>query len=372
MSGRHPASGSQQASSQEGLLLTFGSTASTYRNEENVAIDEVDLRVGQPDEMRVSVGSNPLLSVLTGVVETLGPRRRRLPGETMANVGRLARRLDLRPLRPIMVPSAWSAGFPHFIGQPSGPGFEPMSRALERLGDTPTDTIVEQIAWYESYAGSDNGLGTWLARPRHMLAAFVAALSDFERTVFRSLIPNLEVRLRTQVENLAIAVGTGSGPALLSAVHPHLTRVDDKLRWPSTAPFGLPKAREMVVYPMAASSAATLTSRDANGVTLRCIDLGLTMPALALHGRPHVAARGRVAPLAASLGPARATVLSAVATGTDTTTTTLSTDLRLPPSTVSRRLAELKNSGLVTATRTRSNVAYHTTIAGRRILTAWD
>ncbi|MGL4177354.1 MAG: ArsR/SmtB family transcription factor [Dermatophilaceae bacterium] len=65
-------------------------------------------------------------------------------------------------------------------------------------------------------------------------------------------------------------------------------------------------------------------------------------------------------------------MLTVIATGNGHATKSLSTKLRMPPSTVSQHLAALKNAGLVQTARVGPTVVYRTTIAGRRILTAWD
>ncbi|MGL5825916.1 MAG: helix-turn-helix domain-containing protein [Nocardioides sp.] len=340
-----------------------------------MATYEVDLRIGQSDEMRMSVGASPLISVLMALYEMLGPGRYMLPREILSAVDRLAGSLDLRALRPMLVPSARSAGWPHFLLEPAGPGFEPMSTALERLCATPTDVIVEQITQYEAYAGPHHGFSGWATRPRHELTTFVAALSEFERAVFRPLVPHFEARLRIQVENVAIAVGTGQGPAVVSAIHPLVTRLDDRLRWPSVPPppTGAPATRSLVIYPMAASATSVLSSNDVDGVPLQTMDLAFTLPALAIRALPRTGSPPpHEAPLTSLLGSGRSTVLTMIATGGGRTTKSLSTQLRLPPSTVSRHLETLKDAGLIRTGRVGPNVVYRTTIAGRRILTAWD
>ncbi|MGL5853084.1 MAG: ArsR/SmtB family transcription factor [Phycicoccus sp.] len=340
-----------------------------------MATYEVDLRVGQPDEMRMFVGASPLLSVLTGAYEMLGPGRYMLPQEIVSAADRLTRNLDLRALRPMLVSSARSAGWPHFLLQPGGPGFEPMSVALERLCDTRADVIVEQVTRYETYAGPHHGFVGWAKHPRHALTTFITALTAFERHVFRPLVPDLEPRLRTQVENLAIAVGTGQGPAVISAIHPRLTRLDDRLRWPSVPPppTGAPTTRSLVIHPVAASATSVLSSNDADGVPLQVMDLAITVPALAIRALPRAgSAPPRESPLASLLGPGRSKVLATIAASGLPSTRSLSTQLRMPPSTVSDHVTALRNAGLIQSVRVGPTIVYRTTIAGRRILTAWD
>ncbi|MGL5930045.1 MAG: helix-turn-helix domain-containing protein, partial [Dermatophilaceae bacterium] len=286
---------------------------------------------------------------------------------------RLARTTDLRPLKPMVAPSAQSSGLPHFFLEFNGAGYRPLSSALEQLRDTSPDTVAEQVA---VNGGRDCGLAGWETHPRRKLTEFAAALGRFEHTVFRPLVPDFEARLRAQVENIAIAVGTGQGPALLSATHPHLARVDDTLRWPSVAsalPI-LPPVRSMVIYPMLASTQCVLTAHELeDGVTLRDLHLGLTVPSLAVRSLPQ---RGspppRDAPITAMLGSGRSTVLTTIASSGPHHPRSLSRQLRMPPSTVSSHLAALKNAGLVQTARVGPTVVYRTTIAGRRILTAWD
>ncbi|MGL5823625.1 MAG: ArsR/SmtB family transcription factor [Nocardioides sp.] len=337
-----------------------------------MATCEVDLRVGQPDEMRILVGADPYLSVLTGVYEMLGPGRYMLPRQVVAAADRLARTMDLRPLKPILAPSAQSAGLPHFLLELSGAGYRPLSSALEQLRDTSPDTVAEQVA---VNGGRDEGLVGWTTHPRRKLTDFVAALCRFEHAVFRPLVPDFEARLRAQVENMAIAVGTGQGPALLSAIHPHLSRTEDTLRWPSaaTAPPILPPVRSMVIYPMLASTQGVLTANESDGVKLRELGLGVTVPALAVRALPDPGSRPpRSSPLTALLGPGRSTVLVTIASGNGHATRSLSTKLRMPPSTVSDHVTALRNAGLIQNVRVGPHVVHRTTIAGRRILTAWD
>ncbi|MGL5853086.1 MAG: ArsR/SmtB family transcription factor [Phycicoccus sp.] len=337
-----------------------------------MAVAEIELRVGQADEMRMHVGASPLLSVLTGVYEMLGPGRYRLPHEVIAAADRLARRLDIGALRPILAPVVRSAGLPQFITQSAGPGFEPMTSALDRLRDSPSDAITHQIEIYRSHTGGQDGFQEWSTRPVRHLATFVAALSEFERAVFRVLVPHFEARLRTQVENLAVAVGTGQGPALLSAIHPSLTRLGDTVQWPSEVHRSPPPVRSMVLYPMAANVRCVLASTDNDGVELRELDFGLTVPALAVRGIPREERTRRDAPLAALLGPGRAAVLTAVSRSEGHTARTLSIQLQRPPSTVSHDLGVLRGAGLVQSARVGPHAVYRTTVAGRRILTAWD
>ncbi|MGL5823626.1 MAG: ArsR/SmtB family transcription factor [Nocardioides sp.] len=322
--------------------------------------------------MRMHVGTNPLISVISGVYETFGAGRY-LPSDVVAAARHLARNLDIEALRPLLASTVRSTGMPQFMTQSRGLGFESMTSGLERLRDTPTDTMVRQIEIYRTHTRGKDGFGGWSKRPRHHLNAFVAALSEFERNVFRVLVPHFEARLRTQVENLAVAFGTGQGPVLLPALHPSLSKLDDTVRWPSELSTGPPSVRSMVIYPMAASTRCVLSSIDNDGVELRELDLGLTVPALAVRGLPQ--ARGlhpRDTPLTALLGPARASVLAAVSRTEGCAATTLGAQLRRPPSTVSHDLSVLRGAGLVQTARVGPNVVYRTTIAGRRILTAWD
>lgn len=335
-------------------------------------VHKVDLRVGQPDEMRVSVGADPLLSVITGVYEMFGAGRQRLPAAVAVAADRLARSIDLTPLRPIVAMSASSAGLPCFVGAPPEPGFTPMSEALGRLRDTPTDSIVEELEMRRSPAGRRDSFVGWRGRPRHHLTAFVAALSAFEHAVFRPLVPLFETRLRMQVENIAVAIGTGQGLALLSAIHPGLSRVDDKLQWHSHGSGDIPAARSMVIYPMAASSGLTITNFQDHFVELHDVGLAFTVPALTPRDVRRGAPPDHDAPLKALLGPVRSSVLSAIATGAGHTTTTLSVQLQLSPSNVSYHLAALRKADLVDTERTGPSVVYRATAAGHRILTAWD
>ncbi|MGL4177353.1 MAG: ArsR/SmtB family transcription factor [Dermatophilaceae bacterium] len=340
-----------------------------------MATYEVDLRIGQPDEMRIFVGGSPLFSVLVAVFEMLGPQRHLLPREVVSAADQLARNLDLRALQPMLAPSALSAGLPHFLLEPAGPGFEPMPVALDRLRDTPADVIVEQVTRHETYAGPHHGLSGWAARPRHKLNTFISALSEFERSVFRPLVPDFEARLRTQVENLAIAIGTGQGPAVVSAIHPRLTRLDDRLRWATVPPppTKQPTRRNLVIYPMAGSTRSLMSNNDADGVPLRTVDLAITVPSLALRSLPQRdSSPRRDSSLTSLLGPGRSAVLTTIATSGPHHPRSLSRHLRMPPSTVSSHLAALKNAGLIKTARVGPTVVYRTTIAGRRILTAWD
>jgi DNA-binding transcriptional ArsR family regulator len=337
-----------------------------------VPVHEVDLRVGQPDEMRVSVGADPLLNLINAVHEMFGPGRQRLPAAVTVAADRLARNIDLTPLRPIVAMSASSAGLPCFVAAPPKPGFTPMSEALDRLRDAPTDVIVEELEMRRSHARHRDTFADWLARPRHHLTALVAALSVFERAVFRPLVPRFETRLRIQVENIAVAIGTGQGPALLSTIHPGLSRVDDKLQWHSYWSGDIPAARSMVIYPMAASTGLTITTFQDHFVELHDVGLGLTVPALALRDVPRGAPPDHDAPLKALLGPVRSSVLSAIAAGAGHTTKTLSVQLQLSPSNVSYHLTALRKADLVDTERTGANVVYRATAAGHRILTAWS
>ncbi|MGL4178570.1 MAG: ArsR/SmtB family transcription factor [Dermatophilaceae bacterium] len=340
-----------------------------------LGVAEIELRVGQSDEMRMRVGASPLLSVATGVYEMLGPGSYRVPSDIVATARRLAQSLNLEALRPLAVPAARSVGVPEFITPFSGPGFGPLASALDRLRDTPTDMMLQQIETYRTHTGRRDGFGGWSKRPRHHLTAFVAALSEFERAVFRPLVPHFDARLRTQVENLAVAVGTGQGAAVLSAVHPSLTRQDDTLRWPIEIRTGPPPVRSMVIYPMAASTRCILASDDgeSDGVELHEVSFGLTVPALAVRSLPQAGGlHPRDTPLTALLGPARASALTAVSRTEGCAVATLSAQLRRPPSTVSHDLGVLRGAGLVQTARVGPNVVYRTTIAGRRILTAWE
>ncbi|MGL5829198.1 MAG: hypothetical protein ACRC0L_06475, partial [Angustibacter sp.] len=230
-----------------------------------MAVAEIDLRVGRSDEMRMHVGASPLLSVIVGVYEMLGAGRHRVRDDVVATAWRLAHGLNLEALRPLLAPAARSMGHPQFITQSVGPGFDPLATALERLSDTPTDTVVQQLEIFRAHTGGQDGFDGWFTRPRHHLTAFVAALSEFERSVFRTLVPHFELRLRTQAENLAIAVGTGQGPAVLSAVHPSLTRLGDTVRWPVETGLNPTPVRSMVIYPMAANPRCVFASTDNDG-----------------------------------------------------------------------------------------------------------
>ncbi|MGL5864883.1 MAG: winged helix-turn-helix domain-containing protein [Dermatophilaceae bacterium] len=337
-----------------------------------MVINEIDLRIGQPDEMRMHVGASPLLNLTTSVFQLLGAGQL-MPRHVVAEAHRLARSIDLRPLRPMMTSAVRTVGSPQFVGGSLGPGFETMTSALDRLRDTPTDTIRHQLDVFRNQTGGKDGFDGWSKRPRHHLTAFVAALSEFEQAVFRVLVPHFEARLRTQVENLAVAVGTGQGPAVLSAVHPSLTRLGDTLRWSTETHTGPPSIRSMVIYPLAASPGCLASTIDIDSAEIRDLDLALTVPALAVRDLPTVGERPpRDTPLAALLGPGRTAILTAVSRTEGLSARTLSTQLRRPPTTITRDLAALHRAGLIQTRRAGPHTLYSTTIAGRRILTAWD
>ncbi|MGL4743553.1 MAG: hypothetical protein ACRCXL_04085, partial [Dermatophilaceae bacterium] len=273
---------------------------------------------------------------------------------------------------PLYTPSAKSAMGPHFLHQGNGPGSRSLASNLEHFRDTPRDLIVEQVA---ISAGRIDGFAGWETNPRRKLTEFAAALERFEHEVFRPLVPNLEPRLRAQAENLAIAIGAGQGPAVLSAASPRLERTGDTLHWTVNAPgpLPLPQVRSMVIYPMLASATSLLAANEGDVVGLPYIEVGITTPALAVRGLP----RGRTpppreAPLTALLGPAKSALLTAIATSDGYTARTLSTDLRMPPTTVMNHLTALRKAELIHANRVGAHLTYRTTIAGRRILTAWN
>jgi DNA-binding transcriptional ArsR family regulator len=334
---------------------------------------EVDLRLGQPDEMRMTVGGvSPLHSVITGVYEMLGPGQHFLSRAILAAAGQLARNVDLRPLRPIIAPSARWAGLPDFLTAGGESRFETTNQALERLSDTPTDVVREQIDRNQSHAGWHDGFAGWSARPRHKLASLTDALSIFEHKVFRPLFPNLEAQLRMHSEFLATAVGLGEGTRVLSTVHPHIARDGGMLRWPCMTNAGLPSVRRMTLYPMAASPEAVLTRDNSDDPDLLNIELTFTLPALALRDVRREARPTPVSPLQTLLGSARSTVLSTIAASNGHTTTMLSVQLQVSPSNVSYHLAALKKASLLHTERDGPNVTYRATPAAHRLLAAWD
>jgi DNA-binding transcriptional ArsR family regulator len=250
-----------------------------------------------------------------------------------------------------------------------------MPRALERLADTPTDTVRDQVDHHHARTGCHDSFAGWVAQPRKELTAFVSALAAFEHQVFRPLVPDLDGRLRVQAEHLAVAVSTDRDMRALSSIHPFITRRNDELQWPTMRRVNNSGIRSMVLFPMVASSRAILTSdhsEDNDRPNGQDVELAFAVPALALRDVPRGAPLDHDAPLKALLGPVRSAVLSAIATSAGHTTTTLSGQLQLSPSNVSYHLTALRKADLVDTERTGPNVVYRATAAGHRILTAWD
>jgi DNA-binding transcriptional ArsR family regulator len=319
-----------------------------------------------PEHTPVQVTVDPMLTVLTSIVELLALTDR-LPPQLRAKGRSLARRVDLDALGPLWRVAESSNTIPDRLTHSGLPGVWSYAEQLERMRSLSADDVLASFA--ESYPdGAPRYLRDWIEHPVTSLHRYLAAVDGFRREVVDPLYPNIYDRLRRAAESLVIALNSAPlhpvmlGTDLVESVTPQMFRAHSN--WPSNPD---PLAVRRIELRFVVADRRTIVSNlfpwtegraPVDGAVL--LSYATNTTTLAVDRYP---ARDG---LAAVLTPSRAVILRSLTT--PHTTTGLANALGLAPSTVSHHLRALRSAGLVTSTRQGSGVASALTERGHGLL----
>lgn len=315
----------------------------------------VDIKLTATELPQITVTDGPGATVLTSLVELFGALEGRLPHALQDEARSRVRRLDLRPLTPVLSGNRLPEGL--FLSAGAARTFD---EELDWVGAN-TELVVEQIHT-EFGDRVPAEYGPWLRRPAAAMGEYLMALRRYYEAVVVDLYPKLTDRLAREADvyrRLVAEEGVTFLSRLHSKVRPHaggLRYVEPhKAGRYEVAPTCI-RLTPMVCAPQTVS--ANVTSHA--GALQFCF----ASPNLAITAsRPR---RNRTDPLATLLGYTRARVVRELATGASTTE--LANRLRLSPAAASRHLRILVESETATAYRAGQRVYYRLTDRGHTLL----
>jgi DNA-binding transcriptional ArsR family regulator len=311
---------------------------------EQVVTSRVELRLGDPRRLAISVFSAPHVTVLNLLTDAVGGMRRGLPDRLRRAVARAVRPQAYPAIRPIVHPGASIA--PDCITR-TPRGDVSMAEQVEGLRDTDGAEVLAELA-----AEFGDGVPEhWRAverAPRRWLLAYAQATAD-AWNAFSPVWGQGRELLSREFERVGTALVRGGTDVLLASLHPRLGYQDGALVMddPEPAVFELGDRRLVLVPTMGAPNAMV-----ANFDLPDIVWISYPVPRLASLwtdlGPPGTAGRPEDA-LALLLGGQRSALLRLVSAPTPVGR--LATELGVVPGAVTYQCDRLAAAGLITRER---------------------
>jgi len=318
--------------------------------------------VAGSDVQPVSVHVDPLVTVLTSIVEMFGPLSPRVPVAVRRAARTAARWVPVSDLVELTLGGPRSLMVPDFISVDTGSFVE----AVEQIREINPAVVAQDLFVYEQFDGA--AARRWQRDPARVLGDYCSGLTQYWRDVVIPLYPNLQQRVQREAARLEAGLDVYGYETLLPLLHPRtrfehgrLTRVDSYKSGPVNW-----KTRELVIKPMVATPLtcySNIGAADNPRVTkafLACAPPNLRP------GRVIDATAARPA-LDLLIGVPRAQILRSLCHRPGTTTD-LADELGLLPSTTSYHLRALRSAAVVTSARRRTGVYYQLTERGWRLV----
>ena len=299
---------------------------------------------------------SPMLTLATALMDALADRpatpwrgllRQRSRGLDSEPLSMFARTAFLLPNALLPLLTAPRATFEH---------------ELETLRATPVALLDRDlaIAWPNGQVPAE--LALFASEPERAFARYADALAAHWDRMLRPSWPRMERLLEREVLMLGHQMAVGGVTGMLQSLHPEIAYEDRRLRFRTGhVDRSTYVARgTLVIAPVACEPDLLLANEDHPDATLIAYAARGTAE---LWGEP---LRAPADELVALLGRTRAGIGLALAT--PATTSGLAERLELAPSTVSRHLAALLESGLVDRTRRGPAVYYRLTARGSALL----
>ncbi|HEX3285888.1 MAG TPA: winged helix-turn-helix domain-containing protein [Mycobacterium sp.] len=326
------------------------------------------VRVGLTATQPVRVLVDPMATVLTSVLELLGPLRGRAPAALSRRAQELARPL---PITPILdeLHDPFVGGVPDFLGVPSTDCDLSFADVVDRLRSMPERDIVDDVTEHGRAPGVRlDRYGDWLEQPRKMAERFCVALEIYWREVLCKVYPDPMVRLTREVRRLDTMTSAWGAAATIASTSLGVSLRNLELVRPVGAftPRWMAGRREkaagLVIRPMVASRLTTYDNLSHIGSVAT---ISFATPALA--SSVEHSETGRKDPLPGLIGATRSRLLRALERR-PATTTDIAEFLDVAPSTASHHLKALTEVEVLCRIAINGHVLYHVTDRGRALL----
>jgi DNA-binding transcriptional ArsR family regulator len=322
----------------------------------------------------VDVVVDPLLTVLTSLVELFGPLRHRRSPRVIEQANLLAGALPIGELVATLRIGA-HAYCPQVL-LPAG-GVVSFREQVEGMRSLPAEHIAADMRAEAAFADSvsdarvtnpasrDEVWRRWIDRPAPSMSRYCDLLTRYEDAVVRRLEPHYERRLRSEAKRL-VEAADAFGPALaFGKVHARIHATDTRLDVTGVSPpGGRPTPLRLRFSPLIASSRTRMNDiAYAAWSSRRSVLLGAASGGLAVDGP---ASDG--GPLVHLLGQPRALIVASLHR-LPGSTTELAGELGYAPSTISHHLSFLLAAGVVETRRAGPAVLYALTDRGVALAT---
>lgn len=327
------------------------------------------VRVGLAAIYPVKVLVDPMSTILTSVLELLGPLRGRAPAALSRRAQELARSAPILPILDVLN-DPFTGGVPDFIGAPATDGDLSFVDVLDRLRSMPERDIVNRVIEHGQAPGVRlDRFGDWLEQPRKTAERFCAALEVYWRDVLCKVYPDPMGRLAREARRLDMMTNAWGVSATIASTSQGLSLRNHELMRPlgSFQPEWLAgrrqKAAGMILRPMIASRQTTYDNLSHFGDVAT---ISFATPALASSANPPD--QEWKDPLPGLIGATRSRLLRAL-NRRPATTTDIAELLGIAPSTASHHLKTLTEVEVLCRIAVNGRVLYHLTDRGRALLT---
>jgi DNA-binding transcriptional ArsR family regulator len=314
-----------------------------------------EVRVSDSSALHARVVVSPLLTLAVALIDTYGDRpptvwrtllRERARGLDAEPVAMFAPRAGMLPNSLLPLPSASFASF---------------ESELAALRAKSPAAILSNLATDRAGRDLPAALEPFTRDPAAALQRYCDTLEAHWQRLLAPSWPRIRRLLEREVLLVGHTLATDGLPGALSSLHPRVSYADGRLRYRTvlTVKSTYVAERALTLMPLACEPEQILANEDHPDATVLAYAARGSAELWEPPPAPH-------AELARLLGDTRATL--ALALATPSTTTDLALRLRLAPSTVSRHLSGLAETGLVDRTRCGALVYYRLSARGEALL----
>jgi DNA-binding transcriptional ArsR family regulator len=305
---------------------------------------------------RICVQVDPMITVLTSLVEAFGPLSRRVSADLRTSMARAARGTPMSLLRLMTFD-----GRPHtfdFVASVDATDASSFRERLEQVRATPLEDLDEELVSYDVVDPAT--LRRWRDNTDRVMADYCSGLRAYWNDVVQPHYPKLEQRLRREAGRMEMALAHYGHSTVLNLLHPKLRLRDDRLILRDsyyTGPRSWTPDR-LIIKPMMAAPATYFSNIGTTWVHGASVVQFCTSPPALRPGWPvRAAGFDRSDSLALLIGRSRARILESLRRRPGTTTD-LADEFGLTPGTVSHHLGVLEAADVIRPLRRGSSVFY--------------
>jgi DNA-binding transcriptional ArsR family regulator len=324
----------------------------------------IRIEMAAEDLVRTRLTFSPLWEAVLGYLAIAHPERRPLHLPWVAQLGRSAARLDLRPLWALVGPYPVVLDFLTPI--PDAPGSD-FRQEVERLRATPPEDVQSEVGMF--YEAMDEPPPSYarpyVERPRRSLDRLADTLTVYWEQAFAPHWPALRAVLEAELLHRAQTLATQGPDVLLGNLHPAVSWSDGTLE--------IDRPYDMVLHPGGRGLLVLANAFAWPGVLAGTMQDRRTVVIYPPRG---LAALWPASPpdpdeaLGILLGRSRAAVLGML--DAPRATTDIASLLSMGANTVSYHLGQLRRVGLIDRHRDGRRVYYRLSELGRALIRLWD